>query len=128
VDLVEHASVFRVRHPPLVVVITAVPGVVARTPPAPDDVVLVPHQAVCEVGGAPRRAIYIRRAAGGTPPFSVTSHVSCMYRQSSPLAAIAWGCIESTMFSRSSVSTPSPTFGNSIIVMPIEWPVTWPRW
>ena len=31
------------------------------------------------------------------------------------------------MFSRSSVSTPSPIFGNSIIVIPIEWPVTWPR-
>ena len=23
---------------------------------------------------------------------------------------------------------PSPIFGCSIIVMPIEWPVTWPRW
>ena len=32
------------------------------------------------------------------------------------------------MFSASCVSTPSPTFGNSIIVIPIEWPVTWPRW
>ena len=31
------------------------------------------------------------------------------------------------MFSRSSVSTPSPILGNSIIVIPIEWPVTWPR-
>ena len=30
------------------------------------------------------------------------------------------------MFSRSSTSMPSPTRGNSIIVIPIEWPVTWP--
>ena len=30
------------------------------------------------------------------------------------------------MFSRSSNSLPSPTRGNSIIVIPIEWPVTWP--
>ena len=29
---------------------------------------------------------------------------------------------------RSSVSSPSPIFGNSIIVIPIEWPVTWPSW
>ena len=47
-----------------------------------------------------------------------------MYRQSSPFAAIACGCIDRTMFSASSVSTPSPIFGNSIIVMPIECPVT----
>ena len=32
------------------------------------------------------------------------------------------------MFSSSTASEPSPTFGNSIIVIPIEWPVTWPRW
>ena len=30
------------------------------------------------------------------------------------------------MFSRSSNSLPSPIRGNSIIVIPIEWPVTWP--
>ena len=30
------------------------------------------------------------------------------------------------MPARSSVSSPSPIFGNSIIVIPIEWPVTWP--
>jgi hypothetical protein len=34
--------------------------------------------------------------------------------------------MEKTMFSASSVSIPSPIFGNSIIVIPIEWPVTWP--
>src|SRR6478672_3771104 len=32
------------------------------------------------------------------------------------------------MFAASSVSMPSPTRGCSIIVIPIEWPVTWPRW
>jgi hypothetical protein len=77
-ELLEQPDVVRDGHTPLVVVIAAVPGVVARTPPAPDDVVLVPHQAVCEVGSAQRRTISIGRPASGTPPSSVTSHVSCM--------------------------------------------------
>src|SRR5581483_8496767 len=34
--------------------------------------------------------------------------------------------MENTMPSRSSVSSPSPIFGHSIIVIPIEWPVTCP--
>src|SRR5438270_11618207 len=75
-----------------------------------------------------RHQILRSRPASGTPPPSVTSHVSCMYRHSRPSAAIACGCMENTMFAASSVSTPSPIFGNSIIVIPIEWPVTWPRW
>ena len=33
---------------------------------------------------------------------------------------------EDHVLERSSVSSPSPIFGNSIIVIPIEWPVTWP--
>ena len=68
----------------------------------------------------------IGRPASGTPPSAVTSHVSCMYRHSLPSAEIACGCIEKTMFSASSVSTPSPILGNSIMVIPIEWPVTCP--
>ena len=46
------------------------------------------------------RKTCIGRVESGTPPSGVTSHVSCMYRQSSPFAAIACGCIENTMFSR----------------------------
>ena len=49
-----------------------------------------------------------------------------MYRHVRSSGVIACGCIETTMFSRSSTSLPSPTRGYSIIVIPIEWPVTCP--
>ena len=49
-----------------------------------------------------------------------------MYMHALAPSVIACGCMEKTMPSRSSTSTPSPIFGCSIIVMPIEWPVTWP--
>jgi hypothetical protein len=45
------------------------------------------------------RKTCIGSVASCTPPSAVTSHVSCMYRQSSPFSAIACGCIEKTMFS-----------------------------
>ncbi len=71
--------------------------------------------------------IFIGSPASGTPPSAVTSHVSCMYRHACPSAEIACGCIDSTIPASSTVSSASPIFGNSIIVIPIEWPVTWPR-
>jgi Xaa-Pro dipeptidase len=64
--------------------------------------------------------------ASGSPARAPIRQVSCMYMHALPPAAIACGCIERIMPSRSSTSTPSPIFGCSIIVIPIECPVTCP--
>src|SRR5262249_16545208 len=81
---------------------------------------------LCELGHARSDPWKMRsgRSASGTPSSRVTSHVSCMYRHACPSSEIACGCIENTIPSRSSVSSPSPIFGHSIIVIPIECPVT----
>ena len=64
----------------------------------------------------------------GTPPSAVTSQVSCMYRHCSPSGAIAWGCIEKHHVLPQLDVDALADRGNSIMVIPIECPVTWPRW
>src|SRR5581483_6947004 len=93
-----------------------------RTAPAGSDAPSAKRRA----SGAPGLKIWIGTSENGMPPSFVTSQVSCMYRHDRSSAVIACGCMETTMFSRSSTSMPSPIRGCSIIVIPIEWPVTCP--
>ena len=80
------------------------------------------------MGGSRRRRRSSKERRRAAPPASRRDQPGVLHVEAVCCrpGEIACGCIENTIPSSSTFSNPSPIFGNSIMVMPIEWPVTCP--